>query len=213
MSSVIISFFSFGSNDCAACVFRSSNLFHRSKWQHQLQLSTSGFDNSDDDGAARRHSLGLVPVRQYPAPATRDIRLVSEHKPQRRQKQHVCEICDNLRCSISSMMATSTLAGDININSAHLFQRFSTFTSSSVCTQLERQHHQHPRSSSTAAQPQRSATVTARAFAAASFSSAPVWVFVSTSVEQQRTFQQQHTSRSQLSDQRHAPRLHFSFGV
>ncbi len=212
MSSVIISPFSFSSNDCAACIFRSSNLFHRSKWQHQLQLSTSVFDNGDDDGAARRHSLGLVPVRQYPAPATRDIRLVSEYKPQRRQKQRVCEVCDNLRCSISSMMATSTLAGDININSAH-FQRFSTFTSSSVCTQLERQHHQHTRSSSTAAQPQRSTTVTAHAFAAATFSSAPVGIFVSTSVEQQRTFQQQHTSRSQLSDQRHAHRLHFSFGV
>ena len=104
------------------------------------------------------------------------------------------------------------MAGD-KINSAHLFQRFNTFTSSSVGTQLERHHHQHLRSSSTAAQPQRSAAVTARAFAAASFSSAPVCVFVSTSVEQQRTSQQQHTSRSQLSDQRHAPRLHFSFGV
>jgi hypothetical protein len=28
--------FSFSSNDCAACVFRSSNLFRLSKWQHQL---------------------------------------------------------------------------------------------------------------------------------------------------------------------------------
>jgi len=133
-----------------------------------------------------------------------------QQKPQRQQKQHVC---DNLRCSISSMAATSTLAGDININSAHVFQRFNAFTSSSVNAQLERQHHPHLHSSSAAAQPQRSATVTARAFAAASFSSVPVCVFVSTSVEQQRTFQQQHTSRSQLSDQRHAPRLHFSFGV
>jgi hypothetical protein len=111
------------------------------------------------------------------------------------------------------MAATSTLAGDININSAHLFQHFSAFTSSSVSAQLERQHHLHLHSSSTAAQPQRSATMTAHAFAAASFSNAPICVFISTSVEQQRTFQQQHTSRSQLSDQRHAPRLHFSFGV
>ena len=72
--------FSFSSNDCAACVFRSSNLLRLNKWQHQLQLSTSGFDNNDDNGVARRHSLGLVPVRQYPAQATRDIRLVSAAK-------------------------------------------------------------------------------------------------------------------------------------
>jgi len=70
------------------------------------------------------------------------------------------------------MAANSTLADDINISSVHLFQRFSVFTSSSVGAQLERKHHQHLRSSSTAAQPQHSATVTARAFAAASFSNA-----------------------------------------
>ena len=68
---------SFSSNDCAACVARSSNPFRLSKWKHQLQLSTSGFDNNGDDGVARRPSLDRVPVRQYPAQATRGIRLVS----------------------------------------------------------------------------------------------------------------------------------------
>jgi hypothetical protein len=43
------------------------------------------------------------------------------------------------------------LASDINISSVHLFQRFSTFNSSSVGAQLARQHHQHLRFSLTAA--------------------------------------------------------------
>jgi hypothetical protein len=33
-------------------VSKSNNIFRLSKWQHQLQLSTSGFDNSDNDGMA-----------------------------------------------------------------------------------------------------------------------------------------------------------------
>ncbi len=41
---------SFSGNNSTACVVRISNLFRLSKWQHQLQLSTSGFDNSDLDG-------------------------------------------------------------------------------------------------------------------------------------------------------------------
>ena len=62
-------------------VSKSNNIFRLNKWQHQLQLSTSGFDNSDNDGMACQHSFSLVPVRRYPASATRDLRLVSAMNP------------------------------------------------------------------------------------------------------------------------------------
>jgi hypothetical protein len=43
---------SFSGNKSAVCVFRNSSIFRPSKWQHQLQLSTSGSDDSNDYGVA-----------------------------------------------------------------------------------------------------------------------------------------------------------------
>ncbi len=189
--------FSLSANNGAACVFRSDNIFRLSKWQHQLQLSTSGVSITATT-TAWHDGTPLVSCRCSSFQLQRLASFVWYLK--------LTPASAEAPCLRQPTLQYQQHGGDINISSVHLFLRFSVSTA-------ERQRHQHLRFSSTAVQTQRSATVTARAFAAASFSSALVCVFVSTSVEQQRTFQQQHESRSQLSDKRHEPRLHFSFGV
>ncbi len=191
----------------------------------------------DDSGHCASASVSMFGIGDNTAAlAFGDINSVSfsvQQQPLRRRASDGSNIfgfsfqcCSSFSSSVSrSSMSATTCAAASAVWRQHQLWRATSTSTALTCSsasalspaagsaQLEIQHHQHLRSSSTAAQHQRSVAVTARAFAAASFSSAPVCVFVSTSVEQQRTFQQQHTSRSQLSDQRHAPRLHFSFGV